>query len=131
MRGVKGSAAIEMAYIMPVIFLVISALIYTSFYFHDKNIIQGTAYETAVILSQKERLAEPADGESVFQGRLGSKLIFFDRPAVQVAIGEQEVTVSVSARRKNMRISVEQKAGIITAEKIIRDKRRIDNIMQE
>lgn len=131
MRRLKGSATIEMAYIMPVIFLAFIAIVYAVFYFHDKNILQGTAYETAVIVSQKMRTQEEADGESIFRERLGSKLIFFDTPSVTIDSGEQEITVSVTARRRAMGIFVEQRAGVVTAEKHIRDQRRIENIVQE
>jgi len=131
MRWLKGSATIEMAYIMPIIFLIFAAIIYTVFYFHDKNIMQGAAYETAVILSQKERLQESADNEGVFRERLGNKLIFFDPPAVNIEINEKEIIISAAARRKAMGISVEQKSGIVTAEKKLRDIRRIKSIVQE
>jgi len=131
MKSLKGSTTIEMAYIMPVVFLVFTAIVYVTFYYHDKNIIQGTAYETAVIVSQKERLGETADGVQYFSERLGNKLIFFDYPEVDISQNEQQVTISVCVKRGSMAIKVEQRAALIAPEKKIRDSRRLEKLIQE
>ena len=45
MRCVKGSTTVEMAYVMPLIFLVFLIIVRTTFYYHDKSILDGMAYE--------------------------------------------------------------------------------------
>lgn len=52
-KKVRGSATVEMAYMMPVIFLAFVSAIYMVFYLHDKNIVIGAAYETAIVGAQK------------------------------------------------------------------------------
>ena len=47
-RWLKGSFTVEMAFLMPMILFLIMGCIRISFYYHDKNIIAGAAYETAV-----------------------------------------------------------------------------------
>lgn len=48
-KKVRGSATVELTYMMPIIFLAFITTIYIIFYFHDKNILIGAAYETAVV----------------------------------------------------------------------------------
>ena len=47
-RWLKGSFTVEMAFLIPMILFLIMGCIRISFYYHDKNIIAGAAYETAV-----------------------------------------------------------------------------------
>ncbi len=60
-KKVRGSATVEMAYMMPVIFLVFVSAIYMVFYLHDKNIVIGAAYETAIVGAQKLQVDEDKD----------------------------------------------------------------------
>ena len=54
-RWLKGSFTVEMAFLIPMILFLIMGCIRISFYYHDKNIIAGAAYETAVAGSTKVR----------------------------------------------------------------------------
>ncbi len=54
----NGSTTIEMAYIMPVILLIFSVTVYSTFYLYDKNILYGLAYEAAVIGSNQYNTKE-------------------------------------------------------------------------
>ena len=54
-RWLKGSFTVEMAFLIPMILFLIMGCIRISFYYHDKNIIAGAAYETAVTGSTKVR----------------------------------------------------------------------------
>ena len=47
----KGSTVVEMSYLAPVVLLVWMAVIFGLFYYHDKGILTGAAYETAVVTS--------------------------------------------------------------------------------
>lgn len=131
MRSYKGSATIEMAYIMPVFLLVFTAAVYMTFYYHDKNILQGTAYETAVIIAQKNRMEEEVDGEQCFRERLGKKLIFFSAPTVSCQETKDNIIVTARVKRRRMGIAIEQKAAVTQPEKYIRDIRKVKKIVQE
>ena len=70
MRWVSGNSVIEMSYIMPLFFSLFVIIIHTVFYYHDKNILMGTAYEAAVVHSQKKRSPEActiAEAEQSFE----------------------------------------------------------------
>lgn len=52
----KASATIEAAVACSVFFLSFFLVIRGVFYYHDKNILMGTAYEAAVVHSQKKEV---------------------------------------------------------------------------
>ena len=54
----NGSITVEMSFLMPMILFLILSCILAVFYYHDKNIISGVAYETAVVGSTKARERE-------------------------------------------------------------------------
>ena len=129
--SVKGSMTIEMAYIMPVVFLVFFLSVTGIFYFHDKNIISGCAYETAVVGSVKAREKDGVEESilnALFQERVRGKCILFAGAGAQIAITDNEIIVTATAKRGRVAVSVSQSAKITEPEKYIRDIRRIKNI---
>lgn len=48
-QEVQGVITVEMAYLMPIIFMVFVLIVYTSFYYHDKQILIGAAAETTAV----------------------------------------------------------------------------------
>ena len=54
-QEVQGVITVEMAYLMPIIFMVFVLVVYTSFYYHDKQILIGAATETATVGAQQKR----------------------------------------------------------------------------
>ena len=54
-QEVQGVITVEMAYLMPIIFIVFVLIVYTSFYYHDKQILIGAATETATVGAQQKR----------------------------------------------------------------------------
>ena len=50
---VQGSMTVEMSFLMPMVLFLIMGCILTAFYYHDKNILSGAAYETAVVGSTR------------------------------------------------------------------------------
>ena len=79
---------VEMSFLMPIIMLLVMSSIYAFFYYHDKNIIAGAAYETAVVGSNKAREkpgsqtgtgdksgTDAAELETLFQSRVNGKCI--------------------------------------------------------
>lgn len=124
----NGSMTVEMSFIMPVILLLVMQCITAAFYFHDKNIISGAAYETAVVGSTKAREeggAEEGELMALFQERVGGKCILFPGADAGISVSDTAVVVTASASRKRMGISVIKKARITDSEKYIRDMRRI------
>lgn len=125
---VKGSMTIEMSFIMPMVLLILMQCILTAFYYHDKNIISGAAYETAVAGSVKAREKDGIkEGElnELFQERIGRKCILFPGAKVQSAVSDTEIIVTAQAAAKGMKLSVVKKSRITEPEKYIRDMRRI------
>ena len=45
----KASTVVEMAYLMPVVLLTWILVIFSLFHFHDKSVIAGAAYESAIV----------------------------------------------------------------------------------
>lgn len=119
---------VEMSYLMPMILFLILGCILALFYYHDKNLISGAAYETAVVGSTKAREKEGVKSgelETLFAQRIRGKCILFAAPSASVSVGEEEVRVAVSASHGAMRLSVEKAAAVTEPEKHIRDRRKI------
>lgn len=124
----KGSTTVEMAYIMPVVLLAFIAVIYASFFYHDKNIMYGTAYEAAVVGAQKERTIQGLDGGEVsaqFQQQIQGKLIFFSGAQVEVWEEGNYIVAQVSAEKGRMRILAKKKTAAAQPEKFIRLWRKV------
>ena len=88
----------EAAYILPLFLGLFLLLITTAFYFHDKAILYVTAYETAVVGAQKDRLGDTFSEEELeqhFRQRVEGKLLFFS--GLEVEASRQGETVTVEA----------------------------------
>lgn len=128
---VKGSMTVEMSFLMPLILLMLMSSILAVFYFHDKNILAGAAYETAVVGSTKMREREKTDAEELAvlcKERIAGKCILFGASDIQVAVGEKEIIVEVSAQKGKFKVSVIKKAAVTAPEKFIRNMRRVKEI---
>ncbi len=127
-RQVKGSLTIEMAYLIPLILFLFVDCVWASFYFHDKNILSGAAYETAVVASTRMREKEPPDEAAIknlFRERIDGRLHLFRSTFVDVDLEKDEVTVSVTAINLPYRLSVEKRAAVTDPEKKIRTQRKV------
>lgn len=128
MKKLKASATIEASYIVPLILLIVAAVISLTFYLHDKNIITGAAYETAVAGGAKMRWEEEnveQDLQKFYQERIEGKLIFFRRTTVEVTCGKEEITVTASASKRRFHVDVIQKYRYTKPEEALRKIRRI------
>ena len=121
-EDVKGSATVEMSYIMPLLLLLFLFITDTVFYDPDKLILNGAAAETAVLGAQLERKKEAADYdlEEIFEERIKGKLIYMTDVDVSVQRDEDEITVSAAAQKSVMRLNICQKAAIVKPEEKIR-----------
>ena len=133
---------VEMSFLMPIIMLLIMSSIYAFFYYHDKNIIAGAAYETAVVGSNKAREkpdlqtgsgdrsgdrsgTDAAELETLFQSRVNGKCILLSTIQGQVTVEEDEVCVRAQGTWRKMKVSVEKRAAITEPEKKLRDIKKI------
>lgn len=122
---------VEMSFLMPMILFLIMECILAVFYYHDKNILAGAAYETAVAGSTKARVKDgvkEGELEALFYQRAGNKCILLARPQVTVTVEENEIKVSVTASRKYMKVSVVKRAAITKPEEHIRNLRRLEHL---
>lgn len=127
---VKGSVTIEMAYILPIVLLVFLLVIYTVFYYHDKNILIGAAAETAVTGTQaaRQKGKEEVDLQSFYRERVNGKLILLRITEIEVSKSKAKIEVSVSAGNGKMHVSVIQRARIPKPEDKIRKKRQLESL---
>lgn len=124
----KGSFTVEMSVIIPLALFLIMECILVFFYYHDKNILAGAAYETTVVGSTKAREGEGADVtelENLFQERIRGKCILFSGAQADVEAAEDVISVRVSAKRSGMSIFLVYSAAVTTPEKDIRNRMRL------
>lgn len=120
----KGSFTVEASVIVPTVLLMFVVLIYILFYYHDKNIISGAAYETVVVGT--ERTAhEEQELEQYFQSRIRGKLILFSGVKGEVQIEKKCVAIHCIAQKKRMQIVVDQSARRTEPESVIRNIRKV------
>lgn len=127
-KRLKGSMTIETAVIVSVIAFVFMGFCMTLFYYHDKNIIYGAAYETAVAGSMEIRRKEPVTEEELTafcRDRLKKKCIFMTSQEIEVVMNKEEIIVRILAAKRGYRLMSEQKAPVTNPEKKIRDVRRM------
>ena len=127
MRWVSGNSVIEMSYIMPLFFSLFVIIIHTVFYYHDKNILMGTAYEAAVVHSQKKRSPEActiAEAEQSFEIAARKRMLLFSAVNLTIEETDQKITVQGIAWKGKMKISVSQSAAVTEPEKFIRNMRK-------
>lgn len=123
-----GSTVVEMVYLMPVVLLTWMLIIFALFYYHDKNILAGAAYETAVVGSElmHEEKEPPVEKiESYFRNRINNKMLFFRDADIEVVTDEEEMIVRARASAKGLVVGVEKKAAVTVPEKKIRKIRKL------
>ena len=119
---------IEMAIIIPLVLFMVMGLILTIFYFHDKNILNGAASETAVVGSARLRDSEEVDEEDLenfCRERIQGKCIFLVSHRIDVSVSDTEVVVEVTAAKRDFSIFVIKKAVVTEPERKIRNMRRL------
>lgn len=132
MKKMRGIITIEASYIMPLILMVIIMILNMVFYFHDKNIVRGAAWETAVIMAQQNKFGDQSlTAEDCFKERLGSKLVLFDSAGVEMKTEEKSIIITAKAHHGYLNISAETKASVTFPEDYIRNIRKADQIIQE
>lgn len=129
-KVLRGSITVEMSYFLPTIIILFLLIIYTVFFYHDKNVLIGGAAETAVLGAQVERhRGEETDLHSFFRERIRGKLILLNLKGVEIERDGKWVRVTAYAAKRWMGTSTEQKAAIPEPEKEIRKKRQLDSFV--
>lgn len=126
----RGSFTIEASVLVPIILMMFVGVIYILFYYHDKNIIVGAAYETAVVGSEREEKAEQ-ELEVYFQNRIKGKLILFANVQGEVEVKKDRVVVRCKAEKRGMKVTQEVVGKRTRPEKRIRDIRKIKKMYEE
>lgn len=93
MKRGKGSYTVEASLLMGIILPLLVAIIYMGFFLHDKGLLLGTAFETAVCMSLQ------AD-EKDFDGTSAAKKLMSGR-----ALGSTGITASASAGEKQAQVA--------------------------
>ena len=102
--------------------------ILASFYYHDKLILTGAAYETAVAGSTKAREKGRGKGRTVgkpFRPEGKRECILTSNARANVMVGKDEIEVYAIAFHGRMKISVVKRAAVTEPEKRIRDMQRL------
>lgn len=126
-KNLRGSMTVEMSFLMPMILFLIMGCILAVFYYHDKNILSGAAYETAIVGSTRARENDgikEGELETLFEERSENKCILFAHPTAKITVGEEEIKVEVHAVKRWMKLSVAKKAAVTEPERYIRNLRR-------
>lgn len=126
-KNQNGSFTIEAALVMPVVLMVILAGIYFIFYFHDKNILTGAVYETAVVGSERNGCKEE-ELAAYFRRRTKGKLIIFSDVQEEIIWKEESVRVLCHAKRNRMQIHCQIAMKRTNPEAYIRKIRKIKKI---
>lgn len=128
-KALRGSITVEMSYLLPTIIIFFLLVLYTVFFYHDKNVLIGGAAETAVLGAQAERhRGGETDLHSFFRERIRGKLILLNLTGVEIKRDGKLVKVTAYAAKKWMGTSAEQKAVIPEPEKEIRKKRQLKSL---
>ena len=123
----KGSFTIEASVIVPVILMMFIVVVYTIFYYHDKSILGGAAYETAVVGTDRIGYGEE-ELETYFRKRIRGKLIFFSGVQQSISVEEEKISVECTAVRKGMRVCAKASARRTEPEKYIRNIRKAQKL---
>ena len=126
-KKLRASFTVEAAYLIPLIILVLGVVFFALFYYHDKNILLGTAHETA---AYGVGLEEPDEDtlENYFVSRVRGKLLLFTTWNQEIKVEDEQVTVSCNARTSKMSLKVECAVNRTEPEEYIRSVRKIIKI---
>jgi len=128
-KKLKASLTIEMSLLVPIVLFIFMEIVLSVFYCHDKNILNGAAYEAAVLGSSKERTKTGMSEEELedfVRDRIRGKCILLTYCQVETSIQEKEVQIRIRARKSGYTVFIEKRAAVTEPEKKVRDRRRLD-----
>lgn len=128
----KGSMTIEISYIMPVVFLVFVMTVLCTFYFHDKCILHGIAYEAGIIGSQNHKSSESISTEELATTMIENnknKFVLFDSFDMNITENNEWLIVEVWAKTDRFSISTSRSIPLVNHEKTVRNINKIGSII--
>lgn len=130
-RCYKASFTIEASMIVPLLLLIFATVITTLFYWHDKNVLEGITYETAVVGAEKLEWTKE-DCKAYGMKLIKGKLLYFPGAQLYVSKSEDGVEVKAKANHGGMKLSIQSNMPITEPEKMLRRKELLDEgILQE
>lgn len=123
-KSYRGSFTVEAAFVVPLMLMMFVVLISILFYYHDKNIVAGAAYETAVVGAERKEYDEQELGQ-YFQSRIRGKMILFSRVQDEIQIENECITVQCAARKRGIGMKVKISASRTEPEKLIHNLRKV------
>lgn len=128
-KGLKGSLTIEASFLVPLILFVFGVLLHMLFYYHDKNVIAGIAYETGVYAAGRQEVDE-AEAERHFQSRVKGRLLLFDTVKSEIHMEEKQVQIVCRAKRNAMSLRSECTMSRTEPEDYIRSIRKLEKLQK-
>lgn len=104
----KAVYTVEIAFIMPVIILLLSGVILTGFYFHDKNVLYGKIYEMGSISRQEYRSPEGIDTgklELVLSESCQNKLLLFTDVSCSIVEDSNGVLITGEMKSRGRKVT--------------------------
>ena len=129
-KRLKASLAIEAAVIIPMVLLMFAGMISVLFYYHDKIIITGAAYEIAAVGSAEDEITREELAEQ-FEERVDNKLLLFRKIHMSIQIEETDMTIQCKAVQNSMVLEVEVCMCRTAPEKYIRNIRSIEKLKNQ
>lgn len=130
-KKLKASTTIELAYMMPVVLLVFTYIIYLSFYFHDKSILYSVLVDSTMIQKQQLRAQQPiekTDLEQNIQKQLSKKLLFFKLKNLDIVITSKQITIKAVIEKNKLKILEKSQMRLEKPEDNIRTVNRIEGV---
>lgn len=130
----KGSTVVEMSYLAPVVLLVWMAVIFGLFYYHDKGILTGAAYETAVVTSElwnADSEEKQRQAKDYFAQRIRGKTLFFGGAEMECIADDNKITIKANASKKKLSLKVEASAAVTKPEEKIRNLKVLKERIEE
>ncbi len=130
----KASTTIELAYMMPIVLLAFTSIIYLAFYFHDKSILYSTLMEGTIIQKQQLHVQEPikeADLEKHIKYQLSNKLLFFKLSSLNIVVTSEQINIEAIIEKHNLKIKEKNQRLLKRPEDNIRNINRIGDVASE
>lgn len=104
-KYVKGNFTIEATVLVPLFLSVIVTAVTVLFYYHDRTLLAGVAYEVATCAAGRQEQSEE-ELEKEYRKRIGKKLLWLTDVTVKITKKKDAVSVVAKASHKGFRTSV-------------------------
>lgn len=132
-KYVNGSATIEMSIIIPLILAIFMLIVFTIFFFHDKNIITASLMEVCVVGANKYHEDEEfgrLEIEEAIRERIGRKCILLQYNIDSVEISKEKMEIEVIAQKGRFKTRIWQSMSLTKPEKEIREEKKWKSVLQ-